>query len=302
MSNYSLEQLRTDGLPHVMSYLIEAAREHSNIKYGTIALRLRQDLNINGNINHRDMGKIVGTLMEKILANYPSAPLINSLAVNKKTDYSSKGADSFIAQRYKKNIGDIQKSHELRSKLISRTLNEVYAFGDWDKIARKLFRRSVAKVKAQATLAGTEIDRSTTPGQPRGGLAESPEHEALKARIVKNPQLAGVAVGWLVALPEFPLRSGDEVDVCVLSPTGVHLVEVKSRRSNDVDFRRGIYQCVKYRAVYEAMRIELGSATTVYSVLVTESRLPPVLRALAKQNNIAVRVVRPLQASNGKSY
>ncbi len=30
------------------------------------------------------------------------------------------------------------------------------------------------------------------------------------------------------------------------------MVEVKSQRSNDEDFRRGIYQCVKYREIKKA--------------------------------------------------
>ena len=42
------------------------------------------------------------------------------------------------------------------------------------------------------------------------------------------------------------------------SPKDWIAVEVKSRISNDADITRGIFQCVKYKVVLEAMQLSLG--------------------------------------------
>lgn len=293
MAHYTLEQLRTDGLPFVMSYLIEAARNHSTIKYGAIASRLQRDLRIEGKIFPTQIGHPVGTLMHKIHEVAPKAPLINMLAVNQETGVAGDGADDFLADLYRKSVKKIRASGTLKQRLVNRALAEVYAFSYWNRVAKKLFGSDFFSLKPQTTPEGTEVDHSTTPGKPRGGESESAEHFALKMRVVKKPILAGVKDEWLEARPEFYLKSGDEVDVCILTTTYAYLVEVKSRRSNDTDFERGIYQCVKYRAVYKAMQVGHGSTANVRPVLVTERDLPPVLRKLAKQLDVSVRIVNP---------
>jgi len=293
MPQYTLEQLCTDGLPYVMAYLIEAARKHSTINYGELASRLERDLKVKGNIFPIQIGKPVGTLMDKIRAIDPKAPLINILVVNQQTGVASRGADSYLADFYRKNVEKIRASGPLKQQLVNRAVAEVYAFADWDRIAMKLFESEFSKIKPQTKPEGTEVDRSTTPGQPRGGEAESAEHKALKMRVANDPSLAGVKGKWLDARPEFHLKSGDEVDVVILTTSEAYVVEVKSRRSNDTDFERGVYQCVKYRAVYKAMQIGTGSTTNVLPVLVTERDLSPGLHKIAKQLKVLVRVVNP---------
>ena len=62
------------------------------------------------------------------------------------------------------------------------------------------------------------------------------------------------------------------------------LLEVKSRISNEVDLRRGVYQCIKYRAVKSAM--DVRSNSSIKAVLVTESDLSGEIKSLLKQNGI----------------
>ena len=50
-------------------------------------------------------------------------------------------------------------------------------------------------------------------------------------------------------MTEHELLSGDRVDVVCFTESELVAVEVKSRDSNWQDLRRGVYQCVKYRAV-----------------------------------------------------
>ena len=46
MPNYTLEQLRKDGLPYLVAYLMAAAEQRATLTYGQIAERLERDLKI----------------------------------------------------------------------------------------------------------------------------------------------------------------------------------------------------------------------------------------------------------------
>ena len=62
------------------------------------------------------------------------------------------------------------------------------------------------------------------------------------------------------------------------------VIEVKSVDSDDTDLRRGIFQCIKYRAVMEAM--DIRSEPQVVPVLVTQTPLPGDLAGLARRHGI----------------
>jgi hypothetical protein len=65
-------------------------------------------------------------------------------------------------------------------------------------------------------------------------------------------------------------------------------VEVKSQISGEQDILRGLFQCVKYRAVMEATQVAEGSHPSVEAELVLEGTLPPKLIAL--KNMFGVKV------------
>jgi len=64
-------------------------------------------------------------------------------------------------------------------------------------------------------------------------------------------------------------------------------VEVKSKDSNWADLQRGIYQCVKYKAVLGAQNDRLP----VSSWLVTETELDGDLKRLAKKLGVKHKIV-----------
>ena len=66
-------------------------------------------------------------------------------------------------------------------------------------------------------------------------------------------------------------------------------IEVKSCRSNDEDFKRGIYQCVKYREVKRAEH--LPYEIDVESILMTERELNSELKERAKLLGIKLKCV-----------
>ena len=103
-----------------------------------------------------------------------------------------------------------------------------------------------------------------------------------------DPQLRDVDADTEVAL-----LSGDRVDVVYRTKGEVVAIEVKSRISNWPDLQRGIYQCVKYRAVMEAQEKEEKSGRRVRALLVTETPLRADLIRTADRLGVPHRQVVP---------
>ena len=130
-----------------------------------------------------------------------------------------------------------------------------------------------------------------------GGKGEGMEHKTLKELVHNDCDLILTAVrGRSVKVTdcrmEYDLPSGDRVDVSAWDKDRVcwH-IEVKSRISSAADIKRGLYQCVKYKAVAEAMeRVAPHKKRSVESFLVIEDDLPSTLEDLAEQ--LGVRVHR----------
>lgn len=158
--------------------------------------------------------------------------------------------------------------------------------------------RSIARVERQSIstipqMPGILIDEG---GHPQGFSpnGESEEHRTLREWICKNPEFVTGDGRVPKGDTETRLASADRVDATFAQGTRFWTVEVKSWRSSDEDHFRGIYQCVKYRAVAEAM--DDIDATSVETILVTENPLTDEHAALAKRLN-----VRHLSAPKSRS-
>jgi hypothetical protein len=71
---------------------------------------------------------------------------------------------------------------------------------------------------------------------------------------------------------EVRLLSGDEVDVLFQNRNSVLAVEVKGSNAPESEYWRGLFQCVKYRAVLRAMRLAEGKYPNAHAVLLLHSR------------------------------
>ena len=91
-----------------------------------------------------------------------------------------------------------------------------------------------------------------------GGGGEGKEHKAIKEYVYKHPESLGIT-GVIRKETEHPLPSGDRLDVYFETSDTRYAIEVKPSTSPDDDITRGIFQCVKYKAVMEAVRkVEYG--------------------------------------------
>ena len=125
----------------------------------------------------------------------------------------------------------------------------------------------------------------------RQGGGEGKAHEELKEYVKRTPSIVGLpSVAAKTATPEYKLASHDSVDVMFCYGRKMVAVEVKSVTSehNLDDIRRGLFQCVKYKAVTEAMLKDLDEEPSVRSVLVLGFKLPKRLKDTQKKLGVEV--------------
>ena len=118
-----------------------------------------------------------------------------------------------------------------------------------------------------------------------GGGGEGKEHKAIKKFVYNNPESLGLT-GVNRKETEYPLPSGDRLDVYFETSDCRYAIEVKPSTSPDDDITRGIFQCVKYKAVMEAIRKIGYDKYAVKTLLVTASGLSERNKKLAEALNV----------------
>jgi hypothetical protein len=126
----------------------------------------------------------------------------------------------------------------------------------------------------------------------RGSGGESEHHLKFKEYIASNPQILGLPRSLRYAT-EYGLPSGDTIDILFRHGDNWIGVEVKSHISDEADITRGIFQCIKYRAVLEAQLAALALPQNVRIVLVLERPFPSKLIPL--RNLLGIEVIEQKQ-------
>lgn len=174
---------------------------------------------------------------------------------------------------------------------LSRIQKEEMVNNEYDRILN--FGSRWAAVADMLGLEGIEMPELPPGGSISGkrGGGESPAHEALKLHVLANPQLVGAEADSF-GKDEADLLSGDIIDVLFRSKTHWVGVEVKSRTSdkNFDDYRRGVFQAIKYQAVLKAQaKYEFPNDTIAVKVyLVLETNMPAEYMALVEQHEVNV--------------
>lgn len=278
----SNENLTAHALAPVTRWLIDAAKQHSILEYGRASRFLSQQHGFNTIFSTR-MGFVAGALMERIHDAVPNAPLLNVLLVRQSDHYPGDGAGWFMAQRFKKKWLEDKRNRERRweewSAFAERAIQEVYAFDDWDEVYRKTFK---SKPIEDGPFHQQPLESDGKFGGIGGG--EGKNHRKLRIWAKNNPEKIVPRLKILSAETEFKLLSGDRVDVVFLAGDKSVVIEVKSRDSNDADLERGLYQCIKYRAVKAAA--DGRQDADVQAILLTEQPLPSDIKARARQHNV----------------
>ena len=273
------ENLRQHAAPPLTQWLIQAAKQRSSITYGNAKRQLESEIGFNTIFSSR-MGMPAGVLMIRILNVRPDCPLLNILLVRQADGMPGPGAGPFMADylgnRRLASPGFRDRHPQRWRAACDEIATDVYAFRDWDGVYDEAFGHPLP---AATRSEGTERD-----GIRHARRGEGPNHKALRLWVRDNPSLVRPSYADFETDTEVVLESADRVDVVYYGPASTIVIEVKSLDSDDADLRRGVYQCIKYRAVMEAM--DVRSEPHVVPVLVTQMRLPGDLAELVRRHGI----------------
>ncbi len=256
-------------------WLISKATKRETLTYGEARDRLEIECGFGSIGQASKIGPIAEAAQEKIRTQNPLAPVLNVLLVRKDTRKPGSGAQIQLSKRFpsrrwlkKKNAHE----HHLWERVVNEATEEVYAYSDWERLYQNVYERTYEPALFYA-------EEGAKGGLRRGRGGEGNNHKTLRLWVKGNPGQVDKEFHSFKALTEVELLSGDRVDGVFYDKGKIVAIEVKSRDSNWADLRRGIYQCVKYKAVLRAQDDRLP----VESWLVTETALDGDLKALAKK-------------------
>lgn len=161
--------------------------------------------------------------------------------------------------------------------IIGYALEEIFDFSHWGDVLR--------------TCGLDELKKPHLPKRlhPRsGGWHTGPEseaHKTLKQQIAVTPAMVGVKTDEN-GVEEQILWSGDKVDVYFANAAVA--VEVKAADAGFSEIHRGIFQCIKYKAVLRDQQVYDREIPTADCLLALGGVLPEELQGFAKLFKVRV--------------
>ena len=154
---------------------------------------------------------------------------------------------------------------EVKTALVQAENKKAVEYQHWDAVLKAL----CLKPSAINSLKDETVIRSGK----HYGTGEGPRHKKLKEYIYAHPESLGIRNVTRKEM-EYFLLSGDRLDVYFEQKDGLRVaVEVKSAISPDDDILRGLYQCIKYKAVMDAESKAHGEFSDCRAILVMEGAL-----------------------------
>lgn len=260
--------------------LVRQAEAGAPIFYSDLAEEL-------GMPNPRNLNYVLGSIGQslELLSKVwkVKVPPIQCLVVNKSTGLPGEGIGWFLVKK------EEFATLPLRQKraIVEAELQHVFSYPRWQEVLQALELEAVTS------------DFTSFVNKASGGFGggESDEHKALKAYVAQNPKVIGLGANTPVGTTEYLLPSGDCLDVSFGGKKIWVAAEVKSSVSAEGDIVRGLFQCVKYRAVMEAVLLTESRPQNVRALLVLESKFPESLIPL--RNMLGVEVVENISPKNG---
>jgi len=237
--------------------------------------------------NPRNLNYVLGSIgqsLERLSKAWETkVPPIQCLVINKSTGLPGEGVGWFLVKK------EDFSALPLRQKraIVEAELQYVFSYPGWKKVLKAL------------ALKPTTSDFSPIVTKASGGYGggESEAHKALKKYVAQNPQAIGLKVNTQVGVIEYSLPSGDSLDVSFNGKAVWVAAEVKSAISAEADIARGLFQCVKYRAVMEAVLLSESRPQNARALLVLESSFPQSLVPL--RNILGVEVIEGITPQTG---
>ncbi|WP_279357001.1 hypothetical protein [Methylobacterium indicum] len=230
-----------------------------------------------GMTNPRVLNYPLGCLdraLVELAANWKDdIPHIQSLVVNKQTGLPGPGFDGFLTDE-----GYTWNDSIERRSVIEQYRTKIYEYPYWNDVLSEL----------NLSPSPNEIADLIDGAAYGGGQGEGLEHKALKEFVCNNPHVVGLSADHPKGQTERGIPSGDRLDVLFYHKGQICVVEVKPKNASPQEITRGLFQCVKYRAVLEAQATFNNQTNDVTVCLALAGTFPHKLIPL--RNSIRVKV------------
>jgi len=225
----------------------------------------------------------MGHLFDNLIIHGLKVPIIQSLVVSTSTKLPSEGIKEFWPQYPK-------LSKDKKQDIVYQEYKRIWDFGNrWDLVLKEL------SIEIPDEYIGKKIETSGGRLYNPYGSEGSPEHIAIRNYIASHPEIISLQPS-IKGITEYPLKSGDQVDVVFETKKEIIAVEVKSWRSGYDDIERGLFQNVKYKSVLEAEMKILDTHKTVKSILVLENEFPKIFHPI--KTKLGLSVISNIKPSN----
>lgn len=271
-SSISGDKLYQERARATLPLLVRQATAGQSIFYSDLAQEL-------GMPNPRNLNFVLGSVGQAMLQLSKKwkekIPPIQCLVVNKATGIPGEGIGWFLISKEDFSKLPLRR----RREIVQAELQHIYAYPHWNRVLEEL----------ELEPAYVNFTKELVKASGNLGGGESPDHRRLKEYVAKHPKVVGLPAASAIGTTEFRLPSGDSLDVSFNLSKQWLAVEVKSKFSTEPDIVRGIFQCVKYQAILDAVLLSQSRTCDARAVLVLESSLPVKLKALS--NLLGVEVV-----------
>lgn len=272
----------------ILPILIRRAKEGRPISYGELAEQLETEFDHEPKARKTVYGAAVGAVGLAItqLGRLPAwrgerIPPINTIVVSKSTGYPSTGADE-LAHYFFEDSGAGMASD--RNAYLDAAMDAVYQYHKWDQVAAAL-----GVVRLEPSGGNVGADRGEVLPLPQIPMVRSPEsreHQALKRWVRDHPERMEDFGTFPPGKNEVLLSSGDRLDVLFDNTKQRMAVEVKTSTCSEDELMRGVYQCVKYRAVIRAEQLAMRQVPNGNAVLICPRAAGKSTKALLRRLNV----------------
>ena len=284
---------RASIIPHLPAILIQRAKEGRPITYAELADALHEHYGHEPKARKTLYGPPVGAVGFALKALGEKwgerIPPLNVIVVQANTGLPGVGADE-VAHYFFDDAGSGMANN--RKAYLDAAMQAVFDYGQrWDRVAQALDADNLEPGTGEAD----QGDAIPLPKPTAAYRPESKEHKALKAWVCQHPDWFDDYGRFQTGVNEHCLSSGDRLDAYFENGREYLAVEVKASHASEGELMRGVYQCIKYKAVLRAERIALRQAPLGDAVLVCTRRPGKEARALLKRLHVGF-VLAPEEA------
>lgn len=202
----------------------------------------------------------IGYILSKLNKD---VPIIQSIVINKQTKLPSDGLSEFIK--------DYNKWTNKEKRIIFEIEREkVFEYDKWDIVLKDLDLEPITFDIED------EVEKIKSGKYGKGGEGEL--HKNMKDIISKNPHVIGLPNSTIFISKEEILWSADTVDIMFEDRKGKNstriAIEVKASNSDSADILRGLFQCIKYESIMQAMNKIENKYSNIRVILALENELP----------------------------